>query len=123
MMPMLACSGATFYSALDSYSPHFYRPRSQQEKEWSMKQALMMATILLLASPLAMAGHVTGLVQDVTDNMIVVKKGKQKLEIARDASTKVEGELKKGARVNVEYGMTATSIEVKESKGKVRGKK
>jgi hypothetical protein len=49
----------------------------------------------------------------VTDTQIVVKKGKVKWEIARDANTAVDGDLKKGAKVTVEYRMTATSIEAK----------
>ncbi|HEU5338221.1 MAG TPA: hypothetical protein VFU39_02940, partial [Sulfuricaulis sp.] len=53
-------------------------------------------------------------------------KGKEKWEMARDASTKVTGDVKKGDKVTVEYKMTATSIEVKggkaADKGKAKGK-
>ena len=63
-----------------------------------------------------MAYQVTGPVLDLTDTKIVVEKGKEKWEIARDKSTKVTGDLKKGARVTVEYNMTATSIEAKDTK-------
>ena len=83
---------------------------------------LLVAALLLTATP-AMANKVTGSVSDVTDSNIVVKKGKQKLDIARDANTRVEGDLRKGAKVTVEYTMTATSIAVKESKRKARKKK
>ncbi|MCR4333366.1 MAG: hypothetical protein NUV34_11780 [Sulfuricaulis sp.] len=83
-----------------------------------MKWTMIIAVALLLASPLAMANRVTGQVQEVTDTRIVVKKGREKLEIARDTGTKVEGDLKKGAKVTVEYNMTATSIAVKEGKSK-----
>ncbi|MHB8534561.1 MAG: hypothetical protein ACYDBW_03850 [Sulfuricaulis sp.] len=82
----------------------------------------LLAVALLLSAPLAMASKVTGTVLDVTDTMILVKKGKQRLDIARDANTRVEGELKKGARVTVEYSMTATSIAVKHGKTRVKGK-
>jgi hypothetical protein len=68
-------------------------------------------------APLAMANKITGSVLEVTDTQIVVKKGKGKWEIARDANTAVDGDLKKGAKVTVEYRMTATSIE---AKGKAR---
>jgi RNase P/RNase MRP subunit p29 len=60
--------------------------------------------------------QVTGPVLDVTDTMIVVQKGKEKWEIARDGNTKVTGDLQKGAKVTVEYTMAATSVEVKAAK-------
>lgn len=41
--------------------------------------------------------------------------------MARDANTKVQGEVKKGDKVTVEYKMTATSIEVKGGKGAEKG--
>jgi hypothetical protein len=78
---------------------------------------VMFAALALFASP-AMAGsvkayQVTGPVLEVTDDAIVVQKGNEKWQIARDASTKVTGDLKVGSKVTVEYRMTATSIEVK----------
>jgi len=82
----------------------------------------LLAAAMLLAAPMAMAYQVTGPVLEVTDTKIVVQKGKEKWEIARDANTKVEGELKKGAKVTVEYNMTATNIAVKAEKGKAKGK-
>ena len=73
------------------------------------------ALVALTISP-AMAYQVTGPVLEVTDSKIVVEKDKEKWEIARDKDTKVTGELKKGSRVTVQYKMTATSVEVKDSK-------
>ena len=83
----------------------------------------LLVAALLLAAPLAMANKITGSVSEVTDAKVVVKKGRQKLDIARDTNTRVDGDLKKGARVTVEYTMTATSIAVKERKSKARSKK
>jgi hypothetical protein len=60
--------------------------------------------------------QVTGEVAEVSDSMIVVMKGKERFEIARDAGTKVEGTLAKGSKVTVKYKMTATSVEVKADK-------
>lgn len=57
--------------------------------------------------------QVTGAVLEVTADKIVVQKGQEKWEIARDGSTKITGDVKVGAKVTVEYRMTATSIEVK----------
>ena len=57
--------------------------------------------------------QVTGPVLAVTADMIVVQKGQDRWEIARDGSTKVTGDLKVGAKVTIEYRMTATSVEVK----------
>jgi len=73
----------------------------------------------LLVSSFAFAGakkyQVTGTVVDVSDTMIVVqKKDGEKWEIDRSASTKVEGELKKGAKVTIHYTMSASDVEVKE---------
>jgi len=86
--------------------------------------AVLLVIALMSTAPLAMASKVTGSVLEVTDAQVVVKKGKDKWEIARNADTAVEGELKKGARVTVEYNMTATSIAVKDGvgKGKTKGK-
>jgi hypothetical protein len=57
--------------------------------------------------------QVTGPVLSVNDTMIVVQKGDDKWEIARDAGTKVTGDLKVGAKVTIQYRMIATSVEVK----------
>lgn len=88
-----------------------------------MKRNAVVFTALMLIVPPALAYQVTGPVLDVTDSKIVVEKGKEKWEIARDKDTKVNGDLKKGARVTVQYRMTATSVEVKEEKGAKAGAK
>jgi len=76
---------------------------------------LMAVTMLASASEAAMAKtyQVTGPVVSATEDTIVVQKGKDRWEIGRDGSTKISGELKPGAKVTVEYRMTATSVEVK----------
>lgn len=67
--------------------------------------------------------QVTGPVVDVKDDAIVVKKGNENWEIARDKNTKTTGEVKKGDRVMIKYKMTATTIEVKDtSKTKTEAK-
>ena len=73
---------------------------------------------MLLVSSLAWAGsktyQATGLVVDVRDDVLVIDKGKEgKWEIARDANTKVNGTIQKGAKVTVYYHMNATEIEAK----------
>ena len=50
-------------------------------------------------------------------------KGQEKWTIARDANTKVKGDLKVGSKVTVEYRMTATSIDAKQEGGKKDGDK
>lgn len=62
--------------------------------------------------------QVTGPITELTATTITVKKGEQLWEISRDASAKVKGELKVGAKVTIHYTMAATSIEVKAAKGK-----
>src|SRR5437588_2006293 len=61
--------------------------------------------------------QVTGPVLEMNDKMIAVQKGKDRWEIARDSSTKVNGDLKVGAKVTITYTMTATDVEVKAEKG------
>jgi hypothetical protein len=62
--------------------------------------------------------QVTGPVLEMNDSMIVVQKGKERWEIARDASTKTKGEVKVGSKVTIMYQMTATQVEAKEAKEK-----
>lgn len=57
--------------------------------------------------------QVTGPVLEVSPSRIVVEKGKDRWELARDASTKASTEPKVGDKVTVMYSMTATEIEVK----------
>jgi len=88
-----------------------------------MLNAKVVAAAVMAGAMLAGAAHagtaktyqVTGPVVSATDDTIVVMKGKDKWEIARDASTKVTGELKPGAKATIEYRMTATSAEVKDA--------
>jgi len=84
---------------------------------------------LFLASSAIAAGpkdyQVTGPVLDVKDDVVTVQKGQEKWEIARDKDTKINGELTKGSKVTIQYKMTATSIEVKDtakSKTETKGK-
>jgi hypothetical protein len=81
-----------------------------------MKRSFSIFAALMLLATAAMAYQVTGPVLDVTDTTIVVQKGNEKWEIARDKDTKVIGTLKKGDKVTIQYRMTATSIESKETK-------
>ena len=85
-----------------------------------MKKILVLSVVLVLASfslGYAFAAgktyQVTGPVLEVRPDAVVVQKGTEKWEIARDSSTKVTGDLKVGAKVTVEYRMSAASIEVK----------
>ena len=87
-----------------------------------MKRQLILLASLLLICPLAMAYQVTGPVTEMTDSKVVVMKGKEKFEMARDAGTKMKGDVKVGDKVTIEYKMTATSIEAKGG-GKAKAKK
>ena len=60
----------------------------------------------------AVTYHVTGPIVELTDTKIVIEKGKDKWEVTRNAETKVTGELKVGARVTIQYAMTAQAVEV-----------
>jgi LysM repeat protein len=57
--------------------------------------------------------QVTGPIIELTDKTIVVQKGDERWEIARDENTKLKGELKVGQKVTIHYRMIATTIENK----------
>jgi len=94
-----------------------------------MVKKLLLAAALtaLLALPAGAAApktyQVTGPVLELTSDMIVVMKGKDRWEIARDASTKVTGDLKVGSKVTIEYRMSAATIDVKPEKAAAKPKK
>ena len=88
-----------------------------------IKLAAAITGIAMLAATTAFAGapktyQVTGPVLEVKDDMVVVQKGKEKWEIARDKDAKVSGDLKVGSKVTVTYTMKAANIEVKADKKK-----
>ena len=58
--------------------------------------------------------QVTGPVLELRDDVIVVQKGTEKWELARDKTTVITGDLKVGAKVTVYYTMEASKVEVKE---------
>lgn len=77
---------------------------------------VVMAAALVLAASLAFAGKTyqfTGKVLEVKDNVIVVDKNGEKFEMAKDANTKIKGDVKVGAKVTVKYESRAAEIEVK----------
>lgn len=87
-----------------------------------MRLAAALTGIAMLAATTAFAApktyQVTGPVLEVKDDMVVVQKGKEKWEIARDKDAKVTGDLKAGSKVTITYTMKAASIEVKADKKK-----
>jgi opacity protein-like surface antigen len=82
-----------------------------------MKRVLILAVVaVMVMATAAFAGKTyqfTGKVLEVKDNVIVVDKNGEKFEMAKDANTKVKGDLKVGAKVTVKYESHATEIEVK----------
>jgi hypothetical protein len=84
------------------------------------------ALAVTLATPAHAAApktyQVTGPVLELTSDTIVVQKGKDRWEIGRDAATKVTGDLKVGAKVTIEYRMTAATVDVKADKAPAKGK-
>jgi hypothetical protein len=82
-----------------------------------MKRLALAALVAALALPATArqpkAYQVTGQIQEVSDDLIVVQKGKEKFEIARTPDTKVTGDLKQGGKATVEYRMTATTADAK----------
>lgn len=83
-----------------------------------MKLAATLTGIALFIASAAFAGptktyQVTGPVLEVKEDMVIVQKGKEKWEVARDKDTKVTGDLKVGSKVTVMYTMKAATIEAK----------
>lgn len=82
----------------------------------SLSPAFRFATLALALSPALAASawalpaktyQVTGPVLEVNDKTITVQKGKEKWEIARDASAEIPADVKKGDKVTVQYYMVA----------------
>ena len=88
----------------------------------SLKLMLLMlsvVTALLLPSAAFAAKkyQVTGKVIALDEKMITVQKADdEKWELERGAATKVEGVLKIGEKVTIQYTMVASDIEVKKAK-------
>jgi hypothetical protein len=97
-----------------------------------MKKVLTLAVLIAVAAFSAGYAYaaaaqktyqVTGPVLELRSDAIVVKKGSENWEVARNASTKVTGDLKVGAKVKIDYTMTATDIEVKSDAATTKKKK
>lgn len=89
----------------------------------SFKPVALALGLAVFSSTSAFAGsantyQVTDPVLEVKDDMVAVQKGKDQWELARDASTKVNGDLKVGAKVTIQYRMIATQVDVKPEKAK-----
>jgi hypothetical protein len=97
-------------------------PLSNRKGNFMNAKRSFVAVVMLLAASSAWAYQVTGPVLEVTDTKIVVQKGKEKWELARTPETKVTGDLKVGAKVTIEYSMTAKSVEVKGEKAPAKKK-
>jgi len=85
-----------------------------------MKRLVLVVAVVALMGTVAYAAsvktyQVTGPVLEVKDDMIVVQKGNDKWEIARDKDTKVTGDLKVGSKVTIQYTMTAKEVESKDA--------
>ena len=79
------------------------------------------AAVVLAAS--AKSYQVTGPVVEVNNDMIVVMKGKDRWEIARDASSKIPADVKAGDKVTIHYKMIVTEVESKGAAKPEAGKK
>lgn len=83
-----------------------------------MKFSAALVGIALLAASTSMAAgtksyQVTGPVLEVRPDAVVVQKGTEKWEIAKDKDTKITGDLKVGSKVTIMYTMKAVSIDAK----------
>jgi hypothetical protein len=108
------------------------KERSSRDNVHSIIKALFIAAALPLATVWNLAAaeaaktyQVTGPVVEITAKAIVVEKGDERWEIARDEKTRTKGEPKVGDKVTVHYRMTATSVESKgeSTEDKPSGKK
>ena len=80
----------------------------------------MAAVVLALGGAVQAASpnsyQVTGPVLEMTDSTIVVQKGKERWEIARNSNTKMKGDVKVGSKVTIMYTMSATDVKAKADK-------
>ena len=81
----------------------------------SLLVGIAVQAAVLSASPdeIAKTYQVTGPVLEVNERTIVVQKGEERWEIARDAATNIKGQLKVGDKVTIHYRMTAVSVDKK----------
>lgn len=77
---------------------------------WMLSATL---TASLFGAPSAKTYQVSGPIVSLTDTTVVVQKGEERWEIARDPKTKSNAELKVGDKVTVHYRMVATAVDVK----------
>ena len=75
--------------------------------------AVQAAVLTGSAADIAKTYQVTGPVLEVNERTIVVQKGEERWEIARDAATNIKGQLKVGDKVTIQYRMTAVSVDKK----------
>ena len=97
-------------------------------KTFSSLCAAAVCGVLLLATsataaPQAKSYQVTGPVLEVTDASITVEnKNGEKWQVARDAGTKIVGDIKVGSKVTIQYRMIAVDVEVKADKAEAAPK-
>jgi hypothetical protein len=87
----------------------------------ALASALQLASFSGTCAEAAKTYQVTGPVLELTDKAIVVQKGDDRWEVARDEKTRVDGALKVGEKVTIHYRMVAVSVDSKD--GKSEGKK
>ena len=86
----------------------------------ALAAGMFLAGLAFAAKPDAY--QVTGNVVEVSGDKIVVMKGKERFEVARDAGTKMSGDVKVGDKVTIHYRMTATDVEMKAGAAKAPAK-
>jgi len=84
--------------------------------------ALQLASLSAISAEAAKTYQVTGPVLEVSDKAIVVQKGDERWEVARNDRTKVEGELKVGKQVTIHYRMVAVNVDAKAADAKKKSK-
>src|SRR6184192_3438218 len=97
---------------------------------WTKRKMIALLSGLLLFvqqssfAATAKTYQVTGPILELTDKVIVVQKGDERWEIARDEKTRVEGDPKVGNKVTIHYRMFAVSVDSKSEKadGKKKSK-
>ena len=75
--------------------------------------ALQLASLSAFSAETSKTYQVTGPILELTEKVIVVQKGDERWEVARDEKTRVDGDLKVGNKVTIHYRMLAVSVETK----------
>ena len=85
--------------------------------------ALQLGSLSAYCAEAAKTYQVTGSVVELNEKTIVVQKGDERWEIARDEKNRADAQLKVGDKVTIHYRMVAVSVDAKSDKSEGKKKR